>query len=264
MPELEKLLHSLKTQELCPPFEIVAIDSGSTDQSVSMMRASGVNLTEIPPEHFRFGTTRQLAFSKTRGSVIVTLSQDAMPAGPGWLRAMTDPILDGSADIVQAEELAPEPDQSRLKVLHSVTAYRHWPGQYALLSCSGMAISRAAWLQTGFGDVPMSEDKYLGVRAWEKNLRVTIATDPPLLHGHAYTLKGHVKRCFNEGMGARVTGGYYSIGCLLRDLTRRQSLRNSIQAVFVKRQMSPFRASWYLLRPVFLYLGWRFGKGYWR
>jgi hypothetical protein len=177
---------------------------------------------------------------------------------------MTEPILSGQLDLVQATEVPPESEKLKLAILNCANPYQHWQPPYSEISCAGMAISRHAWQQTGFGDVYMSEDHYLGLIARGKGLRMGKCTAAPLLHGHSYSLRGHIKRSFNEGMGARGSDGYYSFDYMLRDALRLGRYRMAVSAVIKHRALSFFEASWFPLRPLFLYIGWRFGKKYWR
>jgi glycosyltransferase involved in cell wall biosynthesis len=263
MPRLKDLLANLRGQQGCPPFEIVAVDSGSTDGSLEALRVAGVCVTQISPETFRFGTARQMAFALTRGQVIVTMSQDAIPGGDGWLAAITKPILNRELDLVQASEVVPQHENLKLALLNYATPYQHWKLPYSKISCVGLAISRSAWQQTGFGDVQMSEDHYLGMIAREKNIRMGICTASQMLHWHSYSFMGHIKRSFNEGMGARTSDGYYSLCCMLRDIFRIGPYLLAATSVIKYRALPLFEASWFLFRPIFLYIGWRFGKKYW-
>jgi rhamnosyltransferase len=267
MPGLADLLSALAGQVGCEPFEIVAVDSGSTDGSLEALAAAGARVERIEPAAFRFGPTRQRAFELTRGRVIVTLSQDAVPGGPGWLAAMTGPILEGRADLVQAEELPPA-DAERLGMVQNFgTAYGHWPMPWLAISCSGLAISRPAWAATGFGPVAMSEDKYLGAAARRLGLRMEISRGAPLLHGHAFTFASLARRAFNEGMGARQTDGRYSLRQLLRDgfgLWRLRWIVNAALRRPSRRDVSLAELARFPVRPIFCYLGYRFGRRYWR
>jgi hypothetical protein len=51
---------------------------------------------------------------------------------------------------------------------------------------------------------------------------------------------------------------------LLRDLFRPATYRAIASGLLKYRRLSPYQAAWFPLRPIFLYIGWRFGKGYWR
>ena len=268
LPGLGELLAALAGQVGCEPFEVVAVDSGSTDGSLAALAAAGARVERIEPATFRFGPARQRAFALTRGRVIVTLSQDAVPAGPGWLAAVTRPILEGTADLVQSREQLPA-DAERLLILHGYgTAYAHWPMPWRGISCSGLAVSRAAWAATGgFGPVPMSEDKYLGAAARRLGLRMVFSDGDPLRHGHAFTARSLAKRAFNEGMGARQTDGRYTLWDAVRDVLRPDRLRwvaGALRRRPSRRSVTLAELATVPIRPTFVYLGFRFGRDYWR
>jgi rhamnosyltransferase len=264
MPNLKELLSRLAAQRGCPSVEIVALDSGSTDGSLEALHEAGAKVERIAPATFRFGPCRQKVFELTSGRVIVTMSQDTLPTSDGWLAAMTRPILDGETEIVGATEIPPKEEEIKLAILNCASPHDHWKAPFYSITCVGLAISREAWRQTGFGDVPMSEDKFLGMQARAKGFRMKLCAEVPLLHGHGYSLMGHIKRSFNEGLGARYTDGLYSFGMMLRDIFASSRYRMAASAVFKHRALSVYEACWFPLRPVFIYLGWRFGKRYWR
>jgi hypothetical protein len=87
------------------------------------------------------------------------------------------------------------------------------------LSCACLAISRAAWKATGFGDSPYCTDKFLQRRLVEKGFRIARTPGAVAAHGHPYDLRALIKRCLNEGVGWRWAGVRYSLPLCLRDLT---------------------------------------------
>lgn len=264
MPGLGRLLDALAAQVGCGPVEVVALDSGSSDGSLDALRATGAHVTPIDPARFRFGPARQQVFGLTRGRIIVTLSQDAVPIGDRWLAAMTSPISDGTADIVQAVERVVPGHEARAN-LHAVgSPYFEWASPFVDLSCWGLAIGRDAWERTGFGDVAMSEDKYLADRARGLGLRAVVAADAAVDHRHDYTPASLAKRAFNEGMGARPTGGRYPWWRMVRDLTRPATYRYAASSVFRYRSVRLREAMMFPIRPVCLWAGYAFGRGYWR
>ena len=81
----KKSLEALFSQKVDFGFEVIAVDSGSTDGILDMMKNYPIRVYQIDPEEFNFGLMRDYGFSLARGEIIITLSQDAIPVGTGWL-----------------------------------------------------------------------------------------------------------------------------------------------------------------------------------
>ena len=78
-PEFRSTLTQIYSQETQDAFEVILVDSGSTDQTLEIANAFPVRKFAIPSGEFNFGLTRNYAFSLARGEFVVTLSQDAVP-----------------------------------------------------------------------------------------------------------------------------------------------------------------------------------------
>lgn len=105
---IEKTIHALSRQRGLGDgmLEILLVDDGSTDDTVTRAVASGCELlTVVHNEHRQTPglTTRQraldLGFRKARGKVILTLDADGRPP-EDWVQRMTQPVLAGRADAV--------------------------------------------------------------------------------------------------------------------------------------------------------------------
>jgi rhamnosyltransferase len=96
---LPMVLDQVFSQETSHPFEVVAIDSGSTDDSVKILKEHGVRLYQIPPEEFNHGRTRNQGIEKCNGEFVIVMSQDAIPIRTDWLETMLrnfeDPAVAG-------------------------------------------------------------------------------------------------------------------------------------------------------------------------
>ena len=90
---LKELLNSLYSQYCEFSFEVLIIDSGSSDSSLSIIQDfPQVRLHQIPNSEFGHGKTRNLAVSLARGEFIVFLTQDAIPASTNWLNEILHPF----------------------------------------------------------------------------------------------------------------------------------------------------------------------------
>lgn len=82
------VLESLVTQKTGWAYDILVVDSGSTDNTLAIIRdfgARGVRLHQIPNSEFQHGRTRNLAISLTSAEFVGVLTQDALPANERWL-----------------------------------------------------------------------------------------------------------------------------------------------------------------------------------
>jgi glycosyltransferase involved in cell wall biosynthesis len=81
-----EVLRTIQKQRTPWPFEVVVVDSGSTDGTAEFCRTSGVQVFhEIPKSEFQHGRTRNLAISLSQGEFIALVTQDALPANEFWL-----------------------------------------------------------------------------------------------------------------------------------------------------------------------------------
>jgi glycosyltransferase involved in cell wall biosynthesis len=89
---LPEVLDVLDAQDVDFPFEVVAVDSGSTDGTHELLARRVDTLVTIDANAFNHGTTRNLGIERATGSLVVLLVQDATPDGRHWLASLTAPF----------------------------------------------------------------------------------------------------------------------------------------------------------------------------
>ncbi len=94
MATMPALLEALRRQRINIPFEIVAVDSASTDGTSDLLRRDADKLIEIPAVAFNHGLTRNLGIEHARAELVVLLVQDALPANDEWLAALVAPLVE--------------------------------------------------------------------------------------------------------------------------------------------------------------------------
>jgi rhamnosyltransferase len=100
MSWLQDSIHAFLEQDYPGKWEIVAIDSGSTDGTVDFLEQfERITVHQIPQESFGHGTTRNLGVSLATSDLLLFTVQDATPRTPDWLthmvRALEFHELDG-------------------------------------------------------------------------------------------------------------------------------------------------------------------------
>ena len=92
---LDALLAAVLEQEYAGSFDVLVIDSGSTDRTLEIVAAHpGVRLHEIPNSEFGHGKTRNLAAQLATGEIVAYLTHDAVPASSTWLSFLVAPMVD--------------------------------------------------------------------------------------------------------------------------------------------------------------------------
>jgi rhamnosyltransferase len=89
---LPATLAAIARQRTDFPFEMVAVDSGSTDGTSALLEPVAREVLRIVPASFNHGLTRNFAIEHARGALVVLLVQDALPASDDWLARLTAPL----------------------------------------------------------------------------------------------------------------------------------------------------------------------------
>jgi len=89
---LRKCLPAIHRQSTARGFEIIVIDSGSTDATVDVAREHGAKVISIPARDFDHGRSRNLGFEAASGDYLVALVADAIPENERWLDELVAPL----------------------------------------------------------------------------------------------------------------------------------------------------------------------------
>ncbi len=94
--QFRETLDSIFSQEIDAGFEVVIVDSGSTDQTLQICKDFPVKLIQIPPSSFSHGSTRNEAISRSSGEFCVLTVQDAVPVNRQWLATLVTPLFENN------------------------------------------------------------------------------------------------------------------------------------------------------------------------
>lgn len=267
---LGRMLQAIRDQETDRHVEIVAVDSGSTDGTVERLREAGARVFEIPNEDFDFGATRDLVYQHTRGEYVVNLSQDAVPKHGRWLENLIAPMLKDPKVAVSCGASNPDPDRGirqfpweRNGYFYFTREIRAFVTRYGKgVSFSNSAVRRSVWEELRFDPQPLGEDFQFQIKLCARDWDRAYPDGAEVLHHHDYDLQGLWGRCRNEGLALRMMGCAYGELDLLLDLT---SPRKYVQWLREFRRGSLATSADYLfplVRPLAVYIGSRFGRGY--
>ena len=86
----DKVLERVFQQETNYTYEVICVDSGSSDGTLDIIKKYPCLLYQIPASEFGHGKTRVYGASKGTGEYIIFITQDAMPASQKWLQNFID------------------------------------------------------------------------------------------------------------------------------------------------------------------------------
>jgi rhamnosyltransferase len=207
---LPDVLDAITRQRIDVPVETIAVDSGSTDGTVQLLRDHRVTTIGIDANAFDHGLTRNLGLGAATGDLVVLLVQDAVPVSETWLSTLTEPFrADGKLAGTFARQ-EPRVDAGRLT--------RHYHASYlaaspiartmsltdadafnaltpgAQLDCCTFdnvcsCIRRSVWQRHPFQATAIGEDV-----AWAKNVllegyRVAYVPDAVVVHSHERSVR---------------------------------------------------------------------------
>ncbi|MBI5309970.1 MAG: glycosyltransferase [Actinobacteria bacterium] len=215
---LAEVLEAIAAQRVDGDVEVLVIDSGSTDRSVEIARQAGVRLIEIANSEFQHGRTRNMAMAQTSGDLVAFLTQDATPAGDGWLQAYANAFtLEPGIGAAYGPHL-PRPGASPMMARMLTEFFGafspdgetviHRPGDTTYLSNSNSCVARAAWNEIPFREIPYAEDQALGADLLAAGWKKAYVPAAGALHSHDYGTVEQFKRHFDEYRGLRDSIGH--------------------------------------------------------
>ena len=103
---LKELLSAIVNQKLDGfDLEIVIIDSGSTDATLSIAESFSARITHISKEEFTFGRSLNMGSDFADGDILVYVSGHCIPSTDQWLCNLVKPILDGIAQYTYGRQI---------------------------------------------------------------------------------------------------------------------------------------------------------------
>jgi rhamnosyltransferase len=209
---IRSCLDAVFSQVTSAEFEVILVDSGSTDGTPEVVSSYPVRLYRIAPEEFHHARTRNYLASLARGKYLVYLNADAFPASPNWLNSLISNFSDSSVGAVYGRHL-PKPDcnlerQAVLatmygseKIVKERSRKQELGYRYYHLSTVNAAIRKDVWESTGFPEeLKIYEDVGIAKRILDGNWKIVYEPSAVVYHSDNHTPNGLFKRYFDLGV----------------------------------------------------------------
>lgn len=211
-----------------PDFNVLCIDSGSSDGSVEIIREHGFRLHQIPPESFGHGRTRNQAFELCDSPLVAFLTHDAVPDDTTWLRHLVGAVL-SAPDIAGAygrhlPHPGTDPYVTRDLNAHFAARatspvvrkrdYPHFDQNERLrqnchfYSDNASIMRRDVWVTLPYPDVDFAEDQLWALAVLNAGYAIAYVANAPVRHSHDFGPWESFQRSFDEARSFRRDFGY--------------------------------------------------------
>lgn len=184
-----KLLHGLDEQTM-QDFEIVLVDSGSTDGTLEVAESFGVDETVyIDPENFSFGRALNYGFEVARGEFCVAASAHVYPRRDDWLARLLEKFDDEVA-LVYGKQRGNE-----TTMFSESQIFRQWfpdhdieRQDHPFCNNANAAVRRSLWEEYPYDEqLTGLEDVDWAKRVQKDGYDVSYAADAEIVHVHDET-----------------------------------------------------------------------------
>jgi len=183
--------------------ELIHIDSGSTDDTVEIIRSfNPAKLIQIRAEDYVPGVVLNRGMREASSQYVVFVNSDCEPCNPLWLSELLTCVQADSGNGAAFGRQIPRPDCQAVYAHDYERSFgpTRESGQWDhFFSMANSVVNRSAWEQEPFReDLQYSEDDEWSRRLIKCGWKVPYAEQAAVFHSHNYTLAQAYKRCYGE------------------------------------------------------------------
>ncbi|RWX78844.1 glycosyltransferase [Neorhizobium lilium] len=231
MPGLRNVMSKVLAQQTPWNYEVIVIDSGSSDGTTAYLRElNAVRLIEIPPEDFGHGRTRNLGVHVADADFVAFLTHDAEPVNTDWLAdlvavAEQDERIAGvfgrhiaydSASPFTKNDLHQHFEgflRHPLIVSRDLDTARYetdqgWRQLLHFYSDNNSLLRKSVWQILPYPDVEFAEDQLWARSIIEAGYLKAYAPNATVYHSHDYSFLDQLRRAFDESRNFKKYFGY--------------------------------------------------------
>ncbi len=198
---LDELLDSVESQEIeswgC---EVVVVDSGSTDDTLSIAKKHACKVVHITKEEFSFGRSLNIGCEAATGDALIIISGHCVPTDKRWIYNLCKPLEDGHAEYSYGRQIGgPESYYSECRIFEKYYPQKSQIPQVGFYcNNANSAILKSTWKKYLFDEeLTGLEDMELSQRLVEDGGKIAYIAEACVYHYHDETW-AQVKRRFER------------------------------------------------------------------
>jgi rhamnosyltransferase len=183
--------------------EVILVDSGSTDSTLSIAKRFPVIIQSVSPENFSFGRALNLGCSKAKGEFLVFASAHVYPPRRSWLEYLISPFDDPKVALTYGKQRG----NKTTKYSEHMIFARWFPDtqkpvqKTPFCNNANAAIRRALWEELPYNeDLTGLEDLDWARRAIRKGYYLAYAAEAEVIHVHDEKYPSVFNRYYRESI----------------------------------------------------------------
>jgi len=202
---LPRLLEGIR-QQTVRDVEVILVDSGSTDGTVSIAESFGARIVHIPSAEFTFGRSLNLGVQAATRELVVIASAHVYPVYPDWLETLLSPFADEKVALTYGKQRGPASAKySEQQIYHQWYGEVSQPRQAtAFCNNANAAIRKSLWERIPYDETLTGlEDLAWAKWAREQGHAIAYVAEAEIIHVHNETPRGVYNRYRREAMALR-------------------------------------------------------------
>ena len=183
--------------------EIILVDSGSTDSTVSLASHFPVKIVHIEPGEFSFGRALNRGCEVATGDILINASAHIYPVYRDWLANMVKPFVDSEVALVYGRQKGGETTKySEHQVFAQWFPNQSSPRQtHPFCNNANAAIRRVLWEDQPWDEeLTGLEDLDWATKILKRGYYLAYAADAVIIHAHDETNKSVFNRYLREAL----------------------------------------------------------------
>lgn len=204
---IKKLLEACFSQITQYSFEVVVVDSGSTDETLNIVKKYPVILEHIKSSEFTYGRALNIGARKSSAIYGVCISAHCYPSNTAWLEELIAPFEDKSIAMVYGRQIGDERTKfSEEQIFNHYFPKKVTDAQDVVFSNNAnSAFRRSCWESVHFDEkLPGLEDIDWAKKMSESGMKVLYNPEACVYHIHEETYAQVYKRYYREALGLKI------------------------------------------------------------
>jgi glycosyltransferase involved in cell wall biosynthesis len=196
------VLDRVLAQREAPPFEVVALDSGSRDGTLELLARRPVRVERLAGEGWSYGRALNAGAGTARGALLVYLSAHCRPLDERWLAQLVAPFAD-PATVATFGRQVPVPGVNPIEAMTTVRNFPPSGPPAVLFSTANGAVRRAAVLARPFDEEIAIAEDHLWARDVRAPERIAYVAAAAVEHSHPMQFDHWRARFYAHGLAAQ-------------------------------------------------------------